>query len=169
MADVEVPFLNIAVNYHDDVIEWKHFPRYWPVMQVIHRSPMNSPHKGEWRGVLVFSLISVWKNGWVNNQYAGDLRRHRAHYDVTDKVMCLQCYQKLRMNCGYGNKMYETCTPSSKQWYVLIPALNFSRTKNYVTKLPPLSLNVVLALSEQIETYFIQNRNKIGFLNLAGW
>ena len=50
------------------------------------------------------------------------------------------------MNCGYGNKMYETFTPSSKQWYVLIPALKFSRNKNYV---PPFSLNVVLTLSEQ--------------------
>ena len=25
----------------------------------------------------------LWTNGWVSNQDAGDLRRHRAHYDVT--------------------------------------------------------------------------------------
>ena len=30
-----------------------------------------------------FSLICVWINGWVNNREAGDLRRYRAHYDVT--------------------------------------------------------------------------------------
>ena len=30
-----------------------------------------------------FSLICVWINGWVNNCKAGDLRRYRAHYDVT--------------------------------------------------------------------------------------
>ena len=30
-----------------------------------------------------FSLICVWTNGWVNNRDAGDLKRHRAHYDVT--------------------------------------------------------------------------------------
>ena len=30
-----------------------------------------------------FSLICAWINGWVNNRGAGDLRRHRAHYDVT--------------------------------------------------------------------------------------
>ena len=29
-----------------------------------------------------FSLIHTRINGWVNNGYAGDLRRHRAHYDV---------------------------------------------------------------------------------------
>ena len=45
-------------------------------------SPVNSPHKGQWRGALMFSLISAWMNGWVNNREAGDLRHHRAHYDV---------------------------------------------------------------------------------------
>ena len=44
--------------------------------------PVNSPHKGQWRGALMFSLICVWINGWVNNREAGDLRRHRGHYDV---------------------------------------------------------------------------------------
>ena len=67
---------------HDDVIKWKHFPRYWPFVQGIHRSPVNSPHKGQWRGTLMFSLICVWINGWVNNREAGDLRRYRGHYDV---------------------------------------------------------------------------------------
>ena len=46
----------------DDVIKWKHFPRYWPFVP--------------------FSLICVWMNGCVNNREAGDLRRYRAHYDV---------------------------------------------------------------------------------------
>ena len=59
------------------------FPRYWPFVRGIHRSPVNSPHKGQWRGALVFSLICVRINGWVNNGEAGDLRRYRAHYDVT--------------------------------------------------------------------------------------
>ena len=44
--------------------------------------PVNSPHKGQWGGALMFSLICVWINGWVNNREAGDLRRHRCHYDV---------------------------------------------------------------------------------------
>ena len=68
---------------HDDVIKWKHFLRYWPFVRGIHRSPVNSPHKGQWRGSLIFYLICVWINGWLNNREAGDLRRHRAHYDAT--------------------------------------------------------------------------------------
>ena len=39
-------------------------------------------HKGQWRGVLMFSLICSWIHGWVNNGEAGDLRCHRAHYYV---------------------------------------------------------------------------------------
>ena len=45
----------------------------------IHRWPVNSPHKGQWRGALMFSLTCAWINDWVNNRGAGDLRRHRAH------------------------------------------------------------------------------------------
>ena len=45
--------------------------------------PVNSPHKDQWRGTLMFSLICVWINGWVNNREAGDLRRHRGHYDFS--------------------------------------------------------------------------------------
>ena len=48
----------------------------------IHWLPVNSPHKGQWRGALMLSLICAWISGWVNHREAGDLRRHRAHYDV---------------------------------------------------------------------------------------
>ena len=64
---------------HDDVIKWKHFRRYWP----FHRSPAYSPHKGHWRGALVFSLTCTWTKVWTNNRDAGDLRCHRSHYGVT--------------------------------------------------------------------------------------
>ena len=52
------------VNIHDDVIKWKLFPRYWPFVRRVHRSPVNFPHKGQWRGALMFSLICVLINGW---------------------------------------------------------------------------------------------------------
>ena len=51
-------------------------------MRLIHWSPVNSPHKGQWRGALMSTLICAWTNGWVNNGEDGDLRRHLAHYDV---------------------------------------------------------------------------------------
>ena len=65
--------------FHDDVIKWKHFPRHRPFVRGIHRSP----HNGQWRGALMFSLIYVWINGRVNNGEIIDLRRYRVHYDAT--------------------------------------------------------------------------------------
>ena len=45
-------------------------------------TPVNSPHKGQWRGALMDSLICTWINGWGSHYEAGYLRRHRSHYDV---------------------------------------------------------------------------------------
>ena len=100
-------------SLHDDVIKWKHFPRYWPFVRGIHRSPVNSPHKGQWRRALMFSLICAWINDWVNNSEGGDLRRYRAHYDVTVMNkhylnkhlifgMHMQSFQQKRMGCNYS-------------------------------------------------------------------
>ena len=52
----------------------------------IHRSPVNSPHKGQWRGALMFSLICAWTNSWENNGNASDFRCHRSH----DHVIVMQ-------------------------------------------------------------------------------
>ena len=53
----------------------------------IHRSTAISPHEGQWRGALMFSLICAWINGSANTRDAGDLRRHGAHNGVI--VMCV--------------------------------------------------------------------------------
>ena len=89
-------YFGLNVFRHDDAIKWKHFPRNWPFVRGIHRGPVNSPHKGQWRGAFMFSLICAWINDWVNNRGAGDLRRHRVHYDVIvmviNKVMLERCW-----------------------------------------------------------------------------
>ena len=77
---------NQRVTFHDHIFKWKHFPRYWPSVRGIHRWPVNSPHKGQWRRALMFSFICAWINGWENNREPGDLRRHHAYYNVT--VIC---------------------------------------------------------------------------------
>ena len=43
-------------NEHYDVIKWKLFPRYWPFVRGIHRSPVNSPHKGQ----VMWMLMCLW-------------------------------------------------------------------------------------------------------------
>ena len=69
------------LSQHDDVIKWKHFPRYWPFVWGIHRSPVNSTHRPVTHSFDVY--IDLLLNKWLSKQSrAGDLRRHRAHYDV---------------------------------------------------------------------------------------
>ena len=74
--------LQVRLWTHDDVIKWKHFPHYWPFVQGIHQSLVNSPHKGQWCRALMFSLFCTWINSCVNNREASDLKHHPAHYDV---------------------------------------------------------------------------------------
>ena len=99
---------------HDDVIKWKHFPRYSPFVRGIHRSPVNSPHKGQWRGALMFSLICAWIYGWVNNRAAGDLRRHRTHYDVT----VMRCPKNMNQDDVIKWKHFSPYWPFF-QWYCI--------------------------------------------------
>ena len=99
------------VRYHDDVIKWKHFSRYWRLVWGIPRLPVNSPHIGQWRGALMFSLICARINGWANNREAGDFRRHRAHYDVI--VMCRLAIEKngkSYLQIDYNEIVQHICT-----------------------------------------------------------
>ena len=95
-------------KFYHDVIKWKHFPRYWPFVRGIHRWPVNSPHKGQWRGALVYSLIYAWPTGWVNNRDASDLRRHRAHYDIS--VMS-NMFKFFNSSIGHENNVVGWSTP----------------------------------------------------------
>ena len=61
---------------YDDFIKWNRFPRY------CHSVTHEFPHKGQWRGPWMFSLICAWINARVNNRRGGDLIRHRPQYDV---------------------------------------------------------------------------------------
>ena len=78
-----ITLMVVSEIIHDDAIKWTYFPRYWPFVWGIHQSPVNSPHEGQRRGALMFSLIHAWTNGWVNNRDAGDWRRHSTHDDIT--------------------------------------------------------------------------------------
>ena len=95
----QINFNAFFLSSHDDIIKWKHSQRYGPFVRGIHRSPVNSPHKGQWRRTLLFSLICAWINSWVNNGEAGDLRRHSAHYDVIVMILGLMIRPVLT-RCG---------------------------------------------------------------------
>ena len=69
--------------------------------------PVNSPHRGQWRGALMFSLTCARIKDWVNNREAGDLRRHRGHYDVN--VMNKNVLLTLTSMCFYMYMHIDPC------------------------------------------------------------
>ena len=87
-----------SFEIHDDVIKWKHFPRYWPFVRGILRSPVNSPHKGQWRGALVF-LFDLHPNKPLSKQWSGwwfetppcPLLRHPYVLVSIDKFLKIWC------------------------------------------------------------------------------
>ena len=138
-----------ASTMHDDVIKWKHFLRYLPFVWGIHHWPVNSPHKGQWCGALMFSLCCAWINSWVNNREAGDLRRQHTHYDGIVMVchckdFCLPLENRL---CHIWDKEYiglRKCTgwpfydldPRSQLWHRLTKiCFSARKNKNHSSKL----------------------------------
>ena len=102
---------------------WRHqmnkFRRHWPFVRGIHRSPVNSPHKGQWRGALMFSLICAWIYGWVNNRDAGDLRRHRAHYDI----IVMECFRSAWAGSSDWHDLWSRCFTNSS----MVPFINMDK------------------------------------------
>ena len=56
----------IITSWRHDDVKWKYFQRYWPFVRGIHRSPVNSPHKGQWRGA--FDWTSLFRYFWQSMQ-----------------------------------------------------------------------------------------------------
>ena len=81
---------------------------------------MNSPHKGQWRGALIFSFICVWINGWVNNHEAGDLRRNRSHYDV----IVMEDYSTINSNSKDDNDILPTASLDYQRETTSNPIMN---------------------------------------------
>ena len=112
-----------SLAVHGDVIKWKHFPRYWPFVRGIHRSPVNTPHRGQWRGAVIFSGICAWINGWVNIGETGDLRHHRVNYDVT--VMDILSRYAWMFICCWHDRLFAKTISHSKNDSVILCAWIF--------------------------------------------
>ena len=97
--------LHICTRTYDDVIKWKHFPRYWSFVREIHRSPLNSAHKSQWGGFLMFSLICALNKhlskhswGWWFKTPSRSLWRH------CNECISWECVWD--MNPSYGIYMH---------------------------------------------------------------
>ena len=135
--------LGYRVGFHQKIpmVIIKNRPRIWPNCSGIHSNvlsplwrhqmesfsallalcspvPVNSPHKGQWRGALMFSLICVWINHWVNNREAGDLRRPRGRYDVT--VMRIGTVSSSILDQLYAHILFtQLCTQLNSGYWII--------------------------------------------------
>ena len=66
--------------------------------------------KGQCRVAMMFSFISAWINGWVNNHEAGNSRRHRANYDGIAMAHLLRVALAVQATSS-------TPEPSSQIWH----------------------------------------------------
>ena len=82
---------------------------------------------------LMFSLICVWINGWVNNGEAGDMRRYRAHYDIavmnltdieTDNVTGNRSVHTHGIDCDCTCNLQGTVVHVSSFWETILSAMH---------------------------------------------
>ena len=123
------------------------FPRNWPFVQGIHRSPVNSPHKGQWHGAMIFTFICAWINCWVNNRNGGDLRRHRAHYDVTVIVRRAGLMRSQQDSERWWSVPFTCAWLYMRVFFILFDLCLFITIFNFI-------LNYVLIVTFWILTYY---------------
>ena len=102
-----------------------------PFVRGIHRSSVNSPHKDQWRGALMFSLICAKTNGWVNYREADDLWRHCANYDVTvmKRSAASACWEAETMSVCGGGVGLEKDTMSIHCYFAVPRKTDFCKTE----------------------------------------
>ena len=118
---------------HDDVIKWKHIPRYWPFVRGIHRSPVNSPHQGQWRGAIeVFYDLRLNKRsskqswGWWFETPSRPLIRH-CNVSIFEWVAMIWggTDNSLRSDQTDGSpwNLFQLCLcKATRPWHVFDPA-----------------------------------------------
>ena len=123
-------------------------------MREIHRSPVNSPHKGQWRRALISSLICAWTNSWANNREARDLRRHNA---ITKQY--LEHIQLYRFNSRQHLSKYLAHIDNMRNNFTKYFSI-FYNTKNVVTT------HVACAICICVSVYIYTKLRKIFLLYL---
>ena len=130
---------------HDDVIKWKHFPRYWPFVWGIHRWPVNSPHKGQWHGALMFSFdrrlnnrLSKQSRGWWLEMPSRPLWRHcndpTRNSRLAIEIGKPQQQQPLNQNV-IGWRNYDMCIPNHGKIVSAVRKIKIFPQKSYATNL----------------------------------
>ena len=157
----------LTATSHDDAMKMETVSTLLALC--VENSPVTSPHKGQWCGALMFSLTFAWINGWVNNHQAGDLRRHRTHYDVTvmpsvqlySPIIRGQHQSALGQFCDLTTNNYFSCSsycgmhtlPDPPFWQSMMSSYNRSKfDHDYASHQ---SLQTLLTYTQGINTQYV--------------
>ena len=123
-----LPFLN-----HPDEKANFDFPHHVVALQrfnKINRPPVNSSHRGQWRGALMFSSICAWINAKITNWEADYFRGHRTHYDVTVmagvKLTCVWLHEALQSYNQVHNSWLGVITRNLTKTHTTVPYAQWS-------------------------------------------
>ena len=95
-------------------------------VRLVNTGPRSPSQRPMTRSFDIF-LFCAWTNGWAKNPDVGDLRRHRAHYDVT--VMCKRLnFHAVISVSKSGWTLRPQCVPPA--WLGSIPFFQFNSNSN---------------------------------------
>ena len=106
------------------------------------KSPVNGefPAQRPVTRVLIFPLICAWINVWENSYEAGDLRRHRAHYDVivmtSDRKVWILLHIHAIISVNLRNRKFNasvTCVATICYLLVHLPACLWLGSKDPIS------------------------------------
>ena len=148
-----MPYINILMSAitHDDVIKWKHFPRYWSCVRGIHRSPgdflsqrpvtrgfdvffdlrlnqqLSKQSWGWWFEIIELILTSLLWHEWIINISIWKWNRHTVWIPLPEvKLTC----NLIWINHEMKNKLFRLTAAknkSSDNWPFVIRNHRWSR------------------------------------------
>ena len=93
--------LTIKTLFHDDVIKWKHFPRYWPFVLGIHRSPLTKASKAELWCFLLSAPETNETPGWFETPSRSLWRHCNVPFDPAgNEVRIIILYNWVRITAA---------------------------------------------------------------------
>ena len=93
------------------------------------------------KGYLMFSLSYAWTNVWANHRHAGDLRRHRAYYDVTVMWRVLRSIVLTYLS----RNIYSLA--SSNRWIKIVSACVISLQQHTMTNNLAITVKLIIPCS----------------------
>ena len=97
---------------------WRHQIETFSALLAIcaGNSPVDGefPAQGQWSGASMIFLICSWMDSWVNNVELGNLRRHRAHYDIRVMIPV-----QIHSRCLYQLVILQKLMPCKHDCYLI--------------------------------------------------